>query len=157
VPFRISHDLEGSKPTDTKRHFIPRDVMRAQFKLRYAPLFDLSEKIRSHYSMSKIIYFNAPPPICNERLLTAKPEPHFEEVIHRGFAPNQLRLELFNIQTEILAEHALKQGAIFLDSPNEAFDGDGFLSEQYCANDFTHANTAFGNLILKQLRNLLEG
>jgi len=154
VPFSIGHFSDYFEQEKLGRQLIPIYVMRDEFELQYKFLFSLSKKLCAIFSKSKIIYCNSPPPISQERLSYINQGPHFKEILNRGFAPKSLRLDLFRIQTDVVSTHAINQGAIFLDSPAEAIDNEGFLLESYCSNDFTHANLAYGQLVLKQLRKL---
>jgi hypothetical protein len=64
-----------------------------------------------------------------------------------------LRFKLWRLHSEIVKNHAEGCGAVFVDCPEAAFDGDGFLRPDLILNA-THANAAYGALVLEQIRRL---
>jgi hypothetical protein len=65
-----------------------------------------------------------------------------------------VRLKLWFLLQDMIADIARRHGARFLPVPSELQDEEGFLLEQYWHPDVTHANAAYGEIVLKQA---LEG
>jgi len=74
-----------------------------------------------------------------------------------GINPPDLRLKLYNIEMSVLAEVCREWGIGFVPAPSEALTADGFLKPEFYANDATHANPAYGALVLRQLADLPAG
>jgi hypothetical protein len=64
------------------------------------------------------------------------------------------RLLLWEIQQDLLANVAQYCRCNFLRPPSASVDADGFLKPDYWYNDLTHANAAYGRLVIDQLRGL---
>lgn len=65
-----------------------------------------------------------------------------------------LRYKLWRLNSEVVRELVERRGGTFVRSPPVASDEDGLLRAEYCANS-THANQAYGALVLEQMRPLL--
>ena len=50
-----------------------------------------------------------------------------------------------------LSYRAGESGAIYLDAPAKAVDGNGFLRDEFCNADPTHGNARYGRLVLDQI------
>lgn len=61
-----------------------------------------------------------------------------------------VRLKMWFLLQDMIAEIAHRHGARFIPVPRELQDEDGFLLEQYWHPDVTHANAAYGAIVLKQ-------
>jgi hypothetical protein len=64
---------------------------------------------------------------------------------------DSLRLELWRLISEMLAESAHSLGARFLDAPIESRDSSGMLLEKYWYPDTTHANESYGSLLMEKI------
>ncbi|MGD1039064.1 MAG: hypothetical protein ABR878_18295 [Roseiarcus sp.] len=110
---------------------------------------------------SRIVLLGTPPPKKDnealKKLLAA--EPHFLEwaaQIGGGIdqvkltAPH-IRLKLWYVLQDLLAEEAGKVAGSFVRVPVETQDEEGFLKPEFSAHDVTHANEAYGALMLAKL------
>lgn len=109
-----------------------------------------ARKIHEKFPEARFCYVCAPPPlqVTND---TVKVTKAFEGVAKNGVAPTPLRLLFYNIQTEIYREFAEESGAEFIYPPSEALTDEGLLASEYCANDPTHANHRYGQLMLNKI------
>jgi hypothetical protein len=64
-----------------------------------------------------------------------------------------VRYKLWRLHSQIMRGHAEEAGIRFVAHPREAVDEEGFLRDELCGNA-THANAAYGALILEQMRSL---
>jgi hypothetical protein len=91
-------------------------------------------------------------------------EPHFVEWASQigqsvetvRITPPHIRLKLWFLLQEMLAEAAHKIGAKFIPVPESLRDQDGYLPFEYWASDITHANNLYGQLMLRQVIEALE-
>ncbi len=72
-----------------------------------------------------------------------------------GVSPAPLRLKLWELQSRALEAFCSEQGITFLPNPEGTRDASGYLDRSYYADDATHANTAYGTLVLEQLATVL--
>jgi hypothetical protein len=59
-----------------------------------------------------------------------------------------VRLKLWRLLQDLGEETARKYGAVYVGAPEETSDAEGFLKEEYWNTDFTHANLAYGRIML---------
>jgi hypothetical protein len=62
-----------------------------------------------------------------------------------------VRLKLWFLLQDMIAEIGRRHGARFIPVPSELQDEDGFLLEQYWHPDVTHANAAYGAIVLRKV------
>jgi hypothetical protein len=58
-----------------------------------------------------------------------------------------VRLKLWYLLQDMVAEEARIRGLMFIPVPKEVQDADGFLKREFWASDVTHANEAYGNVM----------
>jgi hypothetical protein len=154
-PFAIGHPVRGRVPADPDLAFIPQDVARAFLTQKIMQRFAPFAALHSHYAGVPFVHLSAPAPVGDEDHIRANPG-SFAEVLHMGISPPDLRMALFDLQTDIFAERAAQHGAAFLLPPREALTDTGFLGPGYVADDPTHGNAAYGRLVLNQIDALME-
>lgn len=71
-----------------------------------------------------------------------------------GVTPAPVRLKLWILQQDALARFCASNGLIFLGNPEGTRTDEGFLKPEFYAADATHANGAYGRLVLAQLSDL---
>jgi hypothetical protein len=69
--------------------------------------------------------------------------------LHAGY----VRYKLWRLHSRLFKSVCADIGVQFVEHPPAAVDGDGFLRPTFCHNA-THANSAYGALILEQMRQL---
>ena len=112
------------------------------------------EQIHSRFKGANFVHLCSPPPISDEDFLKDNWGQYFEKNKGRNFAPADLRMILYNMQSDIYASYAKKLNATFLQPPSSTLDGLGFLAREYWNIDPTHGNTAYGRLVLDQIKEL---
>jgi hypothetical protein len=65
--------------------------------------------------------------------------------------PPYVRLKLWFLLQEMLAEAARQVGGKFIPVPRKVQDEDGFLQPQYWHYDVTHANSLYGEVMLRRI------
>jgi len=61
------------------------------------------------------------------------------------------RLKVKLIQSQLFEEECERLGYTFISAPRESLCDEGFLKPEYCGSDTTHANKAYGELVLQSL------
>jgi len=71
------------------------------------------------------------------------------------FSPPLLRLKLWELTQDLLAEAVEGVGGVYVPCPTEARDAHGLLRREFWNEDITHANRAFGKLMLDRMEKML--
>ncbi|NHN37603.1 hypothetical protein G8764_09890 [Pseudomaricurvus alcaniphilus] len=154
-PFSVGDFDLGSVPHDSSRWLIPRNIMLEVFTDKLTIFFNQAKSLCNSFPDAKKMYLNPPPPISDWMHITRHPK-FFKEVIGRGPAPDDLKLELYKIQTDVLKSFASDLGAHFVDAPPAAIDDRGFLRSEFYNDDPTHGNIEYGKLVVKLIEEILE-
>ena len=139
-------------------------ISRAMIKDFFKPSFEeLSEIIPSLSNSASITLMNGPAPkpvthikscILQEKYFTDIAESLGVDLGDLVITSDSLRLELWNVLAELLADSAQKLGANFLGAPALSRDASGLLLPEYWASDVTHANSKYGLLLIEELQKL---
>jgi len=149
TPFAVGAAESGSAPEDaTERHFIPHHVMMDYFRAALPKA--MFEKVFNSFPNAKRYCLNVPPPVADWNHIQENPG-KFGEWLHLGPTPEQLRRQLYNIQSHVYEEIAAASGARFIDVPQEAVTEKGFLAREFWGNDPTHGNVDYGHLMLRKI------
>lgn len=159
--FRLGDAALGAVPALTSQNsselqFVPRDMLKSEFKSKLWRIDAFAATIHAFFPQARFLHICAPPPV-----LAMPPKPPPEEQ-PEGFdmmlyyldfdaCPPDLRLKIYELQTEIFAEVAARHGAVLLDPPRQARRPDGFLDTAYFDVDPTHGNSRYGKLVLAQI------
>jgi GSCFA family len=108
------------------------------------------------YVCSPAVVIPPPPPVESELNILKVPGSFSEKFAVYGVAPAHVRLQAWLYQKKLIKEAAEKSGLRFLELPSDVLSEEGFLREQYLAEDPTHGNAAYGKLILRYIADLLE-
>lgn len=94
-----------------------------------------------------------PPPPKQHLSHIKKFEQGFREkgILEFGISPDSLRIKFFHEQVKLLASISNEVGCQLIYPPDLAVTTEGFLAQNYYANDASHANMAYGALILEQI------
>lgn len=109
-------------------------------------------RLKDH-SRCQVFHLAPPPPKKDANHILKYHETHFAEsgITERGVSPPELRLNMWRLQLEVLKRFTLDYGIELLLPPEESLDVDGYLASEYYANDATHGNRKYGELVLSQL------
>lgn len=144
VPFHLD-------PTQPQGQFIPRNMMRAGIEQRYAKQFALSDKIAAAFPHARRLVVSAPPPLSDPEHIR-RYAGSFRPNLAQGVSPEAHRLALFQLQTEVFRAYAARINAGFVTPPPEALTRSGMLAMPFARDDPTHANSAYGALMLARIR-----
>ena len=134
-----------------KAEEIPFDLVKAQVK-------DVAENEalvfwREFNALAKcpVFLLLPPPPVKEEFHIRAYPGAFGERVQKYGISPPGLRLKIYMLYMQVIAEAVKNTQTTIIEAPIAALSG-GYLAQTYWAEDPTHANAAYGALILDELR-----
>lgn len=105
---------------------------------------------RSMYS-GRIVHIESPPPIKDAEYLKNYAGAFKDQFEIYGISPPFLRHKLWLLHSILIKKECELQNIEFIECPEEFIDEEGFLKSNGLAMDTTHANTAYGNSVIKQL------
>lgn len=102
---------------------------------------------------ARVFHILPPPPKADNEFICNHFETRFVEegIAELGPSRPKLRLKCWEMQRDILVQICDEAGIATIPPPPEAVTEDGFLAEPYYANDVTHGNRRYGELVLKQV------
>jgi hypothetical protein len=137
---------------------VPEALVRAWFQLRLHGLHDMLANLKAQ-PYSRIALVGTPPPKGdNERLrgfltteFAAYHNPSGLTMDQVRLTSPTLRLKLWNVLQEFYQEQAERGGVEFIPVPDIVTDEAGFLKPEFWLADLTHANRAYGKVMLNHL------
>ena len=100
-----------------------------------------------------IYHLSPPPPKESAAHILQRSESAFTNagLATKGVTPAPIRLKLWRLQCAVLRSLSAEVGVHLLPPPDGTQTPEGFLKPEYYNNDATHANAAYGELVLRQL------
>jgi hypothetical protein len=147
-------------PVDSRQHIVPELAIRELYKPSLVGLDWVLARMQKTRGPGAFVVGTPPPKQDSEALRSAVfTETHFARRFTRvgvcnaevQLSPPLLRLKLWLLLQQMMSEHAQAFGAHFCSSPPEAQTAEGFLHEDFWATDVTHANRAYGPLMLQTI------
>lgn len=156
VPFSF-FEPGGSATLEADVAVIPYRALEANFAKGIRNRDGASLKALRDATRARVIHLLAPPPKRDNTHILRHHESRFSEenITDLGVSPPELRLKFWNLQRRVLEEICGGFGIEVLGPPAGALDDDGFLAPEFYASDATHANVAYGELILSQIEGSL--
>ena len=152
-PFSIGSPGSGAVPDiGSDRQMIPRALMRALFLQKAQP--ELTAKLFAICPDVERLMLNPPPPVADFEHIRNHPG-GFADRIEQGPAPEELRLLLYELQTEVYRNLARENGAAFVVPPRRLQTASGFLARTYVNDDPTHGNASYGIEMLSEIWNAM--
>ncbi len=152
VPFRIS--IENDDLTDNiNDELIPENLifdMFFDYSNRSKKIIDLKKSTKA-----KVVHLMTPPPKSSNDYIKSKIKNYRDKVVGEyDINPPYVRLKFWSIEMNALQSVCKQYDIDVVSPPQEAIDSDGFLKEFFWGKDATHANSAYGDLVLTQLESL---
>lgn len=106
----------------------------------------------------RVFHVNSPPPKGDNAYIKKNAEGYFrsEGKVVLNVNPPGMRRRLWLIQSQALSRMCSQLGIEFVDGPNDALDEEGFLARSAYGADATHANAAYGELMLQKLERMVK-
>ncbi len=146
---------------------VPQAAIAQRFqKNSLNPLESWLTKLREAGARKVVLIGGPAPKRDNPRLraLLAGERFYAEHIERLGATPETVaitdsfvRLKLWRLLQDLNEQSARKCGAVYVGAPDETMDEDGFLKEDYWGRDITHANFAYGRLMLAKTLAQLSG
>ncbi len=131
------------------RQVIAREVVRRELAQRAHLTVLYCQMLRRLFPGSEVVHLMAPPPIGDENQLRSNPEIFEKHFQLYGVAPRELRLKIYTLYQEVLAE-GLKGVDVRLHGAPAQSHENGFLKQEAWM-EATHANHRYGQWLLNEL------
>ena len=135
-------------------------------KASWAHLVDeLATLVGEIIPRSRVLILGTPPPKTDERIRTGllRDSAFVELTTRRGLDPTtspitplQVRVALWDIVQEQLADIAASTGATFVPVPVCVFATDGSLRDEFAGEDVTHGNAKYGEMAWRAVADVLK-
>jgi hypothetical protein len=103
--------------------------------------------------VGRLFHLESPPPFADAQRMQADiPWGMYPGMCHE-ISPAHFRYKLWRLHSQIVSDWCAGAGATFVPCPPQSVDGNGFMRESY-HGDGAHANAAYGELVLEQMRRL---
>jgi hypothetical protein len=158
-PLVLGDAVRGRIPGGTTADgcFVPRDVMQAALQKRSEIWLGWMRILHDMFPSTRFAHLVAPPPlrdmpVVEDRSGLSPGQQLMMAQVDDGVVDAEARAAIYRIQQEVTLRQAKAMGAALIGVPPEAITPDGFLLPRYGAHaDPTHANGAYGRLVLDQI------
>lgn len=137
------------------RVVVPENALWDMFK----GMTDPTKKIVALRGNARCLVYHlaTPPPKEDGEFITARVARYRDRLVaEAGVNPAATRLKLWKLEMRVVTQLCAEWGMHLVHPPAEAQTPEGFLKPEYYGDDATHANTAYGELVLRQLEALAQ-
>ena len=153
-PFSLAVDDTGAGGMLPHAKMIPQAVMRDVFR-EHVEGNEFFQQM-ADAAGCLVVHFVPPPP--KEAFARGGKSRIVDGVaVQLEYAPKRSRLALWKLEEQLVANYLARLKVYHYSVPLHATTPEGFLSPVYHANDATHANAAFGELLLQDFERMLHG
>jgi hypothetical protein len=150
-PFDVVVPHAPDLPRIEGAELIPYDLVRGIFMPNLRVAFQLL-RIAGERTGMKVVHFSPPPPVASDDHIRAWPGDMLRASIAEfGLAPALLRYKLWLVFIEVIRDVCTANGADFIPPPPESIDANGFMRQEFCADDPVHGNARYGGLVIQQM------
>lgn len=137
---------------DPAAEILPAMAVRRILESMMLEYLNLMDDVRQ-LCKGSMYHMEPPPPSADsERMYADVPWGMFPDRCQE-ISPAALRYKVWRLHSAILKAWCGSNGVGFVAAPDQAVAGSGFLADAYY-NDGAHANVAYGELVLEQMRHL---
>ena len=126
-------------------------ILKRHMRQDFADLTSLHTRFRR-----RPLYVIEPPAPSPREHVVRHPAGFAELIARHGPSPDSLRYKFWRLHTQLLREFCGQTGMTLVPVPPQSVDEQGMLRAQYCRDDPSHGNLAYGALVIRQLRALNE-
>jgi len=158
VPFDFFYGENSIADDDRGAQLIPERVIRTHLTAGIYGRDGLTLRALRKATSAQLYHILPPPPKNDSNHILNNHETYFSnaEIGSHGVSSPALRLKTWQMQTEILSSLCNEIDIKIITVPARAYTDDRFLKAEYYANDATHANRRYGDLILRQIDEIVS-
>lgn len=156
IPFSF-FEPDSDAPIEAAVGIIPYRILEANFGKGIRARDGMSLQALRKATRARVVHLLAPPPKRDNAHILRHHESRFaqENITDLGVSSPDLRMKFWKLQRRILEDVCQEFGIEVLGPPADTLDEDGFLAPDFYASDATHANVAYGELVLAQADEML--
>ncbi|MBY0239729.1 MAG: hypothetical protein K2X55_10495 [Burkholderiaceae bacterium] len=155
APFDFILPHRPDLPVDGSSRLLPAGLVEQMLRRRISDEFEFFSQMRQFFSEKNCYRVESPPPLPN--FYVEQYPAGFKDLIEaHGVAPESFRYKLWRMNSRLVRQHCMSIGATFIEAPGCSMDGQGFLLPEYWREDPAHANSLYGDLVLNQIREMME-
>jgi hypothetical protein len=143
---------EPTLPLDPAAEVLPALAVRRVLESLMVDYLALMSAVRQ-LCAGPLFHIEPPPPFADAQRMHADIPWAMYPGMRQEISPAHFRYKLWRMHSQILIDWCLASGATWAAHPRESVDESGFMRESYYG-DGAHANTAYGELVLEQMRQL---
>lgn len=143
---------EPDLPLDPAAEVLPALAVRAILESLMTEYLALMTELRL-LCRGPMFHLEAPPPYADAQRMHADIPWALYPGMCQEISPASMRYKLWRLHSRIVRDWCDAAGVTFVACPSPAIDAGGFLREPYYG-DGAHANEAYGELVLGQMRQL---
>ncbi len=104
----------------------------------------------------RVLHLTPVPPKADEAHIRRRLETAFVEqgLAEKGITPAEIRLKIWRLQVSLFRAICDEEALPLLPPPPDTQTDEGFLRPEYYADDATHANASYGELLLRRLETI---
>jgi hypothetical protein len=146
-------ERRGETPFDSEAEIVPYRMLADYFASALGQGDGKSLRALRSATKARVIHILPPPPKRDNPFIEQYHETVFarEGIDAQGVSTAELRMKFWQLQTNTLKKLASKLNIELMLPPAAALDEAGFLARDYYANDATHANPDYGELVLRNI------
>lgn len=143
---------QTSLPLDPAAELLPALAVRRVLESLACEYLALMAAVR-RLCVGELFHIESPPPYADAARMHDDVPWGMYPGRCREISPAPLRYKLWRLHSQIVRQWCEQAGAVFVPCPAETLDPGGFMREPYYG-DGAHANAAYGELVLRQMRQL---
>jgi hypothetical protein len=157
-PFDFVNPVDPHETFAPGAEVIPYRVLREYFAKGIRGRDGLSLEALRKRTQARVVHCMAPPPKRDNSHILRHHESRFaqDDIVSLGVSSPELRMKFWKLQTDLLVEFCASLNIEVMYPPAEACDQDGFLATEFYANDATHANPSYGELVLQAVETMVQ-
>jgi len=146
---RFDFILSGAPdaPLDPTAEIIPEAAVRETLRDYMAESMRVLRAIRAASPLPMILV-EPPPPLPRAQVLAYPKEFFRSQFDQRGMSSDALRRKVWRVQIEMMRQASDDLAIPYIETPAEAFGADGLLAPWACGQDASHANEAYGEIVI---------
>jgi hypothetical protein len=144
--------MQPDLPLDPAAEILPAMAVRGMLESLMTDYLPLMARLRQLCS-DALFHIEPPPPYADATRMYADIPWSLYPGMCKEISPAPFRLKLWRLHTQILDDWCKANDVELLHCPAEAMDADGYMREPFYS-DGAHANVAYGELVLQQMRGL---